>query len=379
MAGVVERRHLIAMMERMLLDDEKDVTFELADGTEQAHRAVLKAASEVFAGMFRQGMREKFEGVVALPAVSRSAMRVFLRLIYVGYVDPSDWEEDAQASDSDHGVLRKAYVEVQRRGAVTCLTPTGRIPIVNWVLLDTGGAKNIEFTLQSDVWQQGDIMIGIAPSCAQLGDNLYQTPGFYGFLSSGNFNRLYAQDGTSDKPFHATWPSPLPSGATISVSFNEGSLVFSVNGGHATVAKFNTPIPEDVCYVPAMCFVNRTSSVEVATISAPKCPLAILLAVASLAKKYMVSSVHSLTTQVLKRRIANAKLCECTATFQHILASAIAEDMGAVRMAALEAAKDFAKLREEYDAGKLQPEVAFELEAIWPSPSGAPCKLQCLA
>jgi len=38
-------------------------------------------------------------------------------------------------------------------------------------------------------------------------------------------------------------------------------------------------------------------------------------------------------------------------------------------MAALDCARSFAKLRNEYDAKNLMPDVTSELGAIWPTPS----------
>lgn len=79
------------LAESLFADEEKDVTFELADGQERAHKAVLRAASEVWGGMFASGMRESSAGTVTLPDVGRTAMRVFLRLLYTGHVDAADW------------------------------------------------------------------------------------------------------------------------------------------------------------------------------------------------------------------------------------------------------------------------------------------------
>jgi len=84
-----------------------------------------------------------------------------------------------------------------------------------------------------------------------------------------------------------------------------------------------------------------------------------------LGKKYMVKSIVSMTNQALKTRLAEAKCDDAIDAFQQVLAGAIAHDLCAVRMAALDCAKDFAKLRAAYDAGELKPEVANQLEAIW--------------
>merc|ERR1712130_109376 len=101
--------------------------------------------------------------------------------------------------------------------------------------------------------------------------------------------------------------------------------------------------------------------VHVARLTSPP-PLDVLLEVASLAKKYMVGDVLSMVTQALKRRLQSAIRSERIDIFEKILAAAIKSDMGAVRMAALEAAKGSTNLRTTYDAKQLQPEVAYELE-----------------
>jgi len=77
----------------------EDVLFVLADGTEGAHKVVLAAASEVFAAMFEQPMQELQSGKVELRGVKWVTMRVFLRLLYTGRVDPADWQDQSQDND----------------------------------------------------------------------------------------------------------------------------------------------------------------------------------------------------------------------------------------------------------------------------------------
>lgn len=77
-----------------------DVTFKLADGELQAHKCVLAAASSVFAGMFASYMKESLSGVVELRDCKQRAMRVLLRLVYTGHVEPKEWSSpDAEASE----------------------------------------------------------------------------------------------------------------------------------------------------------------------------------------------------------------------------------------------------------------------------------------
>merc|ERR1711964_482146 len=135
------------MYERMFLDEDKDVLFKLADGEERAHKVVLKAASEVFSGMFKHGMRENAEGVVELPDVSRAAMRVFLRLIYTGHVDPSDWGQAEKVETSSAKVLRQANM--------TANLPQLCAQCNGWLssALLEASLGNFEFAVRSTNWQ----------------------------------------------------------------------------------------------------------------------------------------------------------------------------------------------------------------------------------
>merc|ERR1712008_30341 len=137
------------------------------------------------------------------------------------------------------------------------------------------------------------------------------------------------------------------------------------DNGTSVRAIFETPIPAGVDYCPAVNVELAGKKLEVRTVCKPRCPLEVLLSVAMLGKKYMVKSVVSLTNQALKTRLAEAKCDDAIDVFQQVLAGAIAHDLCAVHVAAMDCAKDFAKLRTAYDAGELKPEVANQLEAIW--------------
>eukprot|EP00930_Biecheleria_cincta_P047926 TRINITY_DN33322_c0_g1_i1.p1 TRINITY_DN33322_c0_g1~~TRINITY_DN33322_c0_g1_i1.p1 ORF type:complete len:208 (-),score=28.65 TRINITY_DN33322_c0_g1_i1:75-698(-) len=190
---------------------------------------------------------------------------------------------------------------------------------------------------------------------------------------------LYGQDGTSGKSVaESAWPSPLPQDSTIRVKFEKSSsaLMFSVNSSPFQHAVFDECIPTGVCYCPAVSIYDASKTVQVNQIDAPadRCPLEVLLAVASLGKKYLVESVLSMTTQACKVRLEEARASDSIEEFEQILSEAIAADMVAVRMASLNYAKDFSKLRTAHDAGQLKPEAAYELQAIWPSPCTRPFK-----
>lgn len=92
-------------------------------------------------------------------------------------------------------------------------------------------------------------------------------------------------------------------------------------------------------------------------------PLGLLLEVVRLARRYMIDSVTRVAVEALKGRLKEAK--EDPRTIEAISAAAIAADLGAVRMAAIEAAKMSRSLRKLYEDGELCAEVAAELQAIW--------------
>jgi hypothetical protein len=97
-------------------------------------------------------------------------------------------------------------------------------------------------------------------------------------------------------------------------------------------------------------------------------PLDVLLSVLGLAKKYMCYSVASYVMQILKRRMARLSLGDEVVVWETIMAYAIANDVGPLRMAALQRAKHWPEVRGKYDERKLRPEILFELEALWPPP-----------
>ena len=77
-----------ALLEQALEGSEHgDVLFRFEDGKTPftGHRAVLCAASEEYAGMFRSGMVEGREGVIGVPpGVSEAGYRGLLEWVYLG-------------------------------------------------------------------------------------------------------------------------------------------------------------------------------------------------------------------------------------------------------------------------------------------------------
>lgn len=95
-------------------------------------------------------------------------------------------------------------------------------------------------------------------------------------------------------------------------------------------------------------------------------PLKILLGVATLAKKYMVAGVLDIVIQALKSRLYSAKKHDEIHDFEAIFAKAIELSLDPVRLVALNLAKDFGKFKDMYDDNSMRPEVAFEMQAVWP-------------
>eukprot|EP00929_Paragymnodinium_shiwhaense_P060328 TRINITY_DN30141_c0_g1_i1.p1 TRINITY_DN30141_c0_g1~~TRINITY_DN30141_c0_g1_i1.p1 ORF type:complete len:380 (-),score=70.23 TRINITY_DN30141_c0_g1_i1:359-1498(-) len=366
MALDLDRMAVLKTYNNLFIDEDlKDVTFRLQDGEERAHRNILMAASEVFKGMFKFDMKENQEGVVELPDLDRTSMRVFLRLIYTGHVDPTDWmthpgcgASDGKAADP---VLWKANTSVEWP-RLTALAPSWK----SSVMLDAE-SDSFQFTVKSDNWQNSNLMIGIVPKGAEIGNVLYNSTGFWLHASGGSFT--YTYPGSNPLP----QPIPLRPNASVTVKYDKvkSTFMYSLDGNHFTPVTFRFPIPGNCTFCPAVNFyaANETVEIEMETEKLP-CPLGVLLAVTKLARKYMVRGTLSMTTQVLKRRLMDFKAKEDIESFQEIFAAAIGADIGALRLAALDLSRTFIKFREQYDEERLRPEVAHELEAIWPVPGG---------
>jgi len=71
----------------MINDSEySDVTFILEDQPIFAHKSILSSRCEIFAAMFRSGMRESVEREIHLPNESRSIFILLLEYIYTDCV-----------------------------------------------------------------------------------------------------------------------------------------------------------------------------------------------------------------------------------------------------------------------------------------------------
>lgn len=87
------QEEVLSLNERLLtLDQDKDVVFCCADGSIGAHKAVLRAASDVLGKLIDQDMQEEDIGMIVLPDATMQVVRVFLRVLYTGLMDPIDWD-----------------------------------------------------------------------------------------------------------------------------------------------------------------------------------------------------------------------------------------------------------------------------------------------
>eukprot|EP00929_Paragymnodinium_shiwhaense_P113405 TRINITY_DN81697_c0_g1_i1.p1 TRINITY_DN81697_c0_g1~~TRINITY_DN81697_c0_g1_i1.p1 ORF type:complete len:387 (-),score=60.46 TRINITY_DN81697_c0_g1_i1:204-1364(-) len=349
----------------------KDVTFKLSDGEEKAHRNVLAAASDVFAGMFEQDMREKKDGVIELPTVDKVSMRIFLRLLYTDRLDPSDWHDAAATKEqgSTVRVLKKKHFKIS---ATKFQAEDAGAEYASHVLLDAG-SRSFDFSIKvhGEAW----LVLGIEPTSTELsdGDILFGGSGVGLRTGDGKVQSLWGRE-CDDYDFSSPL-QPLPPNSIVTCTYDSAAstVEFFVDGERVQVpsdaASCVRPDPE-TRYCPAITACGPDDIFELVEMRALDCPLGSGICVASLAKKYMVNEVLSSSTQALKRRVEDAKVLRSVSTFEEILAAAICYDMSALRMAALKAAEGFEELRKMYNAKSLKPEVLHELEAIWPPPGG---------
>eukprot|EP00929_Paragymnodinium_shiwhaense_P044047 TRINITY_DN2259_c0_g2_i1.p1 TRINITY_DN2259_c0_g2~~TRINITY_DN2259_c0_g2_i1.p1 ORF type:complete len:398 (-),score=62.45 TRINITY_DN2259_c0_g2_i1:539-1672(-) len=352
---------VLQRLNKLFMDEEsKDVTFKLADGEQRAHRLILQSASDVFKGMFGQDMREKQQGVVNLPEVDTSSMRVFLRLIYTGHIDESDFAQPEEQSDL---VLNSKPLRISKQAGFDIDGPRLRSSGASWApgLLVDAELDRAQFSV-SCRGSAGPAMIGLAPSNTQLGQSIH-----------GRGAWIYVQHGRIDCTYPGSQPVPVQtpvgpsSKVTIAFEKSSNSLVYSVDGGTMQVARTVPAPPEGAHYQFALNVPNKGIELDV-ELKRPCVgpPLDTLISVAILSKKYMVQDLLSLSVRALKARLECAKENACVRSFEAILCGAMSSSLDPVRLAALKLAEDFTKLRQSYDAGELKPEIMHELEAIWP-------------
>eukprot|EP00929_Paragymnodinium_shiwhaense_P041894 TRINITY_DN21754_c0_g2_i1.p1 TRINITY_DN21754_c0_g2~~TRINITY_DN21754_c0_g2_i1.p1 ORF type:complete len:376 (+),score=68.99 TRINITY_DN21754_c0_g2_i1:59-1186(+) len=357
----------VALLERYnrLFKDEagKDVVFKLSDGEEAAHKCVLIAASDVFARMLGQDMREKRDGIVELPDVDKTSMRVFLRLLYTDHVDATDWNDSRRTVEGGRAirVMQQRHFNIQS----TSFTPAA----ANWqacALLETT-SRSFQVSVKVTAERQ-NLIVGIVPR---------QT---YRWMDLGLFNHSGAGAHIQEDCLSSVWhdgykqaakgPTPVQRNSVVTFRYDHttSELLFSIDGKPTVKARKVVPPGELAC--PAVTAEGPGNTFEVVEHTNLDCPIDVLLSVVKLAKKYMVADILSSSMQALKQRLEDATAFRCVSTFEQILVAAIHLDIGAVRLAALRSAEGFEELAVRYNDKALKPEVMHELEAIWPPPQG---------
>lgn len=101
---VAVRDGLLNQWEQIYQDESvKDVEVVLKDGIAvKADSIVLKVSSPVFRAMLSHDMQEKREMKFVIDDYTSCEFRFFLRLLYTGRMDPSDWPVDEQVEEP-HG------------------------------------------------------------------------------------------------------------------------------------------------------------------------------------------------------------------------------------------------------------------------------------
>eukprot|EP00929_Paragymnodinium_shiwhaense_P031099 TRINITY_DN17507_c0_g1_i3.p1 TRINITY_DN17507_c0_g1~~TRINITY_DN17507_c0_g1_i3.p1 ORF type:complete len:393 (-),score=44.02 TRINITY_DN17507_c0_g1_i3:285-1463(-) len=371
----------VALLERYTrlfnAEASKDVTFKLADGEQKAHKCVLEASSEVFAGMFEQDMRERKDGVVELPTVDKVSMRIFLRLLYTSHMDPSDWHDASAPKDCLSGVR----VLRQKNFKITgCKFEPEAEEWESLVLLDAR-SRSFEISVKLPGQEDPHLVMGIEPMTTATNDGtteIFTTDamgvevGISRTRAAAAVIAIWKGEGCEPSGDSCSSSLSVAPDSVLTCTYNgtTGSLAFSLNGRRLHLPMLTSAADTEKTYCPAISVASQDDAFEVVEVKALDCPLDSLLGVVSLAKKYMVDEILSSSTQALKRRLEDAKLSGSVATFEQILAAAIRYDMAALRLGALRLAENFVELREKYNSKSLKPEVLHELEAIWPPPEG---------
>jgi hypothetical protein len=218
-------------------------------------------------------------------------------------------------------------------------------------------------------------MVGIAPRDmpdVAGGGRIYNQHGFYVLLCLGQLPSLFGEDGTNGKRISGI--PALTATDKIKVRYYEGIFTVALNDGDPVVAEFSSPIPAGQ-YVPAITFDQSGTSMRSLQISGTGigdlCPSAIAICVCSLAQKYMTQGIYLQAIEELKEHIKSSAHHGDIEAFQDILSSSAAENLLTIVIAAVNAAKEFPKLREAYVAGTLRDDVAKLLQAVWPASGDA--------
>jgi len=310
-------------------EDGKDVCLQARDGSTAAHSSVLRAVSKPFRQMLGGEMTEGRSKTVDLPDMTKAELVFFLRLLYTGQVDESDWggmsgtpsytvsvPDDAEPASAV--LLNGTYSAAGTfRGAPKFLNS-------NQVLLYRGtdeeqGGPYWKLSWKEDEGDDDDDDDDDDepdPRLEQLWSHAEVTEDIPDHLIGWDFSQ---RGGTALSPHVGTWTP------------ERGVGIWGSPGKHPVV-------------------VTRVDNP----------PLGLLLAALGFAKKYLVEYMVRWLMEATWERLS-------ASSFEQILAMAIHLDISPLRLRCLRFAESSSQVRERYDSGSIrEPTVAFELQAIWP-------------
>lgn len=340
-----------------LFEDEagKDLRLEAEDGVEMVHSCLLRANSEVFRGMLESTMAEGQRKAVSLPGVRRADLRVWLRLLYTGEVDPSDWEgipgdERPTTYEVDAGDVPDWADDVHSKRTGRSLHESlldfdgVYVPIGNYRGSPLFG-KKASFVRAPRMYyvfyrSQNDEPGGPYWKLCQVGQEDFQR--LMDFPScppddhvDGEVGWTFSQKGDSDAgPPAKTWNQPIGTGTWCEL--------------------------EDFTFEDPDFDREKFKNISITVIKVSKPPLSLLLGVFGLVRKYLVEHMRGWLAKLLLEHLTSQN-------FEELMAGAIRLDDGPLRMHCLNFAKDSAEVRAQYINGHLRaPEVLFELKTLWP-------------
>eukprot|EP00931_Biecheleriopsis_adriatica_P006637 TRINITY_DN108010_c0_g1_i1.p1 TRINITY_DN108010_c0_g1~~TRINITY_DN108010_c0_g1_i1.p1 ORF type:complete len:323 (+),score=34.43 TRINITY_DN108010_c0_g1_i1:66-1034(+) len=304
----------LRLNERLFDDDAtKDVEIEVSDGVLKAHSVILIAASDAFRGMLSNGVAATANPKrLSWKEQSKVAGQFFLRLLYTGTVEESEW------------------------GGDTCVDVPDIIKIV-W--------QQDEGT--PDVGRNAGVY-QIVPDIKWCGMPVWKCDSTDNYLHFTK-NRLWVV-----APFHQ---SPVRGAMSPAVE----------DGSGANLATFEQDeegkMPHQISawnHVRNGTWNKVTCPTFKVSVQQRSIPIQLLLESLQLAKMYEVRSLVDPLLSTVQKRLLKI-------TFNTISQNAIKADIQLLRMRCLKFAEDDGNgVRELFESHKLSPEVEAELAGMWP-------------
>eukprot|EP00928_Gymnodinium_smaydae_P064274 TRINITY_DN4765_c1_g1_i2.p1 TRINITY_DN4765_c1_g1~~TRINITY_DN4765_c1_g1_i2.p1 ORF type:complete len:438 (-),score=88.96 TRINITY_DN4765_c1_g1_i2:44-1255(-) len=387
--GYVRVREGIVRQWKRLYDDQslKDVEIVLMQDGEKlmADSLILRLASPVFEAMLTHDFVERRTMTLQIDDCSGSEFRFFLRLLYTGQMDPTDWpldpadEQGVQAPPRQPAPVFQQQQQLPQQQAPSTLqppqspqqqqpqqpqpSPLPPPPQPQPPLLDAargpgacgggGSASAGSAVASASSAATAGGSAGAVGGAMSLGDRLPQPPqppqpsGPGELASPGfmpGFHRVDVQLATANGP-GGHQPGAQAMGRALLFSHQPRHPSFQQGPG---------------CGFPSS---MQPSFQALSPVAQP--PLMLLLAATRLAKKYQVEWLLFVLVDVVNQRISDL-------TFERILLDAMRTDLAPIRLCALQFAKKSKGIRERYQASDFPPEVMFEMQAIFPLGAAQP-------